>query len=310
MNVFLESASSVAVLLLIGVVGYLMGLKGWMHGTHKQFLNKLLTMFLVPCMCLYGELTNLKREFVFSMGKYLLAVFIAVMVVLVASYGVGKIMRLPRKSWTVFAMVSSISNAMFLGYPICMELFDKACIPYVMVYYMVNTVFTNVVCTGLLQWGGSKNVSGCELMISFAKTPAIWATLVGLVMVVCGINLPGPLLSFTKYMNQALTPLAMLLIGYTVYEIGLRNIRINLRILLSIIFRFLVAPAAMLMACALLGITGIAVKVLVVLSAMPAAALSMVLSSEYGADETMATHAVATTTIGCLLEIPIIMILL
>ena len=113
-----------------------------------------------------------------------------------------------------------------------------------------------------------------------------------------------------KYVNNTVTPLALLMAGNTIHEIGLKKLRLD-RVQLSVMaFRFLIAPGLCLALCAMLGVTGLARSVLVVQTAMPVLTQAVVASTEYGGDERMAAQGVAITTLACFVVIPALMLLL
>ena len=56
-------------------------------------------------------------------------------------------------------------------------------------------------------------------------------------------------MSYCRYMNNLVTPLALLLTGYIIHDIGLKNVRLDRDLGISMIFRFLLAPALSVALC-------------------------------------------------------------
>ena len=91
-------------------------------------------------------------------------------------------------------------------------------------------------------------------------------------------------MSYCRYMNNLVTPLALLLTGYIIHDIGLKNVRLDRDLGIAMVFRFLLAPALSVALCRAFGVTGLAHDVLIVETAMPVVTQTVVAAAEYGAD--------------------------
>ena len=207
-------------------------------------------------------------------------------------------------------MMCSVSNAIYSGLPMCTELFGESCTPYVMLYYLVNTSFVQLVGLSLVRWSGDGGGFDCRMLKKFLTTPAVIGVLLSFVLVFTGVSLPPLVMSYCKYMNNLVTPLALLLTGYIIYEIGLKNLRLDRDLAVMMIFRFLLVPGASFALCALLGIEGLARSVLLVETAMPVVTQTVVAAADYGADEQFAAQGAALSTLACFVVIPVLMLLL
>ena len=118
---------------------------------------------------------------------------------------------------------------------------------------------------------------------------------------------PNP---YQKYMNNVVTPLALLLTGYIIHDIGLRNLHLDRILSVMMAFRFIAAPAICLGFCTLFGVTGLARNVYIVEAAMPVVTQTVVAAAAYGADEQFAAQGAALSTLACFIVTPILMMLL
>ena len=98
-------------------------------------------------------------------------------------------------------------------------------------------------------------------------------------------------MSYAKYINNTVTPLALLLTGCIIHEIGLRSLRLTSTLGVMMVFRFVISPALGAALCALLGIGGLVRSVYVVELAMPVVTQTVVAAAEYGADEQLARRS-------------------
>ena len=310
MDAFLHAISSVAIILLLTATGYLCAAKGWMGAQTKSFISRFTMTVAIPCMCVYGLTNNLTRELLAQSYRFLLVPFLGTTAVFLLSFAVGKLLRLPRRRLGVFMMMCSVSNAIFVGLAMCTELFGEACTPYVMLYYLVNTSFVQLVGLSLVRWAGESGGFDRRLLRKFITTPAVLGVLVSFALVLTDTKLPSLVMSYCKYMNALVTPLALLLTGYIIHEIGLRRLRLDRDQTAMLLFRFVLSPALALMLCALFGVEGLARSVLAVETAMPVVTQTVVAAAEYGADEQFAAQGAALSTLACFVVIPVLMLLL
>ncbi|MBE7002967.1 MAG: AEC family transporter [Ruminococcaceae bacterium] len=308
MEGFLNAVQSVAVILLLTATGYFCGARGWMNAQSKAFISKFLMTLAVPCMCVSGLRGNLTREMLSESLRVLAVPFICSAAAFLLSFLVARLMKLPRRQLGVFLVMCSISNAMFIGYPMCTELFGDACIPYVMLYYFANTCFTQTLAMWLIRWSGESADAPRKSPLSFLASPTVIALFVGFTLVLLDVKLPSFLASYLRYTGSIVSPVALLLVGYIIYELGLDKLRLDRTMLVMLGFRFLLAPMSYVLCCSLLGVHGLARSTLLVEGSMPVVTQTVVAASQYGADEQLAAEGAALSTLASFLAIPLLML--
>lgn len=310
MESFLHAVASVTIILLLTATGYFCAAMGWMSPQAKRFISKFTMSVAIPCMCVYGLTNNLTHELLAGSLGFLLVPLLSTVGAFLLSLLVGRLLKLPRKRLGVFMMMCSVSNAIFIGLPMCTELFGEACTPYVMLYYLVNTSFVQLVGLSLVRWAGDGGGFDCRMIKKFLTTPAVIGVLVSFVLVFTGVSLPPLVMSYCKYMNNLVTPLALLLTGYIIYEIGLKNLKLDRDLAIMLLFRFLLVPGVSFALCELFGVAGLGRSVLLVETAMPVVTQTVVAAADYGADEQFATQGAALSTLACFVVIPVLMLIL
>lgn len=310
MDTFLHAVASVTIILLLTATGYFCAAMGWMSPQAKRFISKFTMSVAIPCMCVYGLTNNLSHELLALSLGFLLVPLLSTVGAFLLSLLVGRLLKLPRKRLGVFMMMCSVSNAIFIGLPMCTELFGEACTPYVMLYYLVNTSFVQLVGLSLVRWSGEGGGFDKRMIKKFLTTPAVIGVLVSFVLVFTGIRLPSLVMSYCKYMNNLVTPLALLLTGYIIYEIGLKNLKLDRDLAIMLLFRFLLVPGVSFALCELFGVAGLGRSVLLVETAMPVVTQTVVAAADYGADEQFAAQGAALSTLACFVVIPVLMLIL
>lgn len=313
METVLNAFSACFVLLLIMAVGYFMGRKGWMGPPEKVFLSKYIMSIAVPCLCIRGVVSNLDRRGLVEAAPMLLSVLLGILVNLLLAAAVLPLLKLPRKQRGVFLAMSFLSNTLFIGLPVCQQLFGDVCVPYVMLYYLVNTTLLQTVGVTLIAASGQGDghrTTPAGFAKSFFTKPPVLAVLAAIAMVLLDIPLPATADRFMGYLANSVSPMALIYCGYVVYEIGLKNLRLMRGLPTMLVMRLAVAPAICLIFCHLFGIGGLARGVFTVEAALPVVSQTPVMAGAYGADDRYAAVGATLSTVGCVVTIPILMAVL
>ncbi len=313
MAAFLNALSASFVLMLLMAVGFFLGRAGWMSPQDKKFLSKYIINIAVPCNCVNGLLNNFDRASLAQAGIMLAAAFLGMGCTLLLSALLAIPLRLPRERKGVFIAMAGLSNTIFIGLPVCTQLFGEACIPHVMVYYLGNTTLLQSVGLLLCEWSGGTgetrfSIKGfCKDLLS---KPPIVTILLTLLLLLLGLRPPEPLMKFAGYISNSLSPMALIYCGFIVYELGLKNIRLAKGLPAMLVVRLAVAPAVCFLLCRLLGVEGLTRDVFVVESGLPVVTQVTVMAGAFGADEKYAASGFCLSTLGSFLSVPILMVLL
>lgn len=313
MTDFLNAVSAVFLIFSMMAVGYLLGRLGWMKDSDKKFVSRFVVNIAVPLNCITGVLNNLDRSDISGMGRMLAVPVITILISLVLSILAAKLLRLPKNRFGVFVAMAFISNTMFIGLPMSTQLFGDVSVPYVMLYYMGSTVFTQTVAVLLVESSGTENraehtVAG--FVKDLAAKPPILGIIAAMAMLFLEVRPPALFMNFAKYMSSTVTPLALMYCGFVVYEIGIRNIRMERGIPAMLIIRLLIAPVICFAVCRVFGVEGLCRNVFIVEAALPVVTQITVMAGAYGADEEYSASGAVLSTLGIFLTVPVLMVLL
>lgn len=310
---FWNAVSACVILLMLMSVGYFMGVWGWMHPAEKKFVSKFIVNIAIPCNCIVGLLNNLDRGGLLQAGSMVLAGVAAVTVNLLVSALAATVLRLPRERWGVFVAMAGLSNTIFIGVPVCTQLFGEASMPYIMLYYIGHTSFLQSVGVMLVERAGTrpggKFEPGAFLKDLFSKPP-ILSVLLSILLLALNLRLPDPVMKFANYISGSVSPLALIYCGFIVYEVGLKNLRFLRGLPTMLAMRLLLSPVICMACCSLLGMEGLPLQVFVVESALPVVSQVTVMAGEFGADEEYAATGACLSTLGSFFTIPILMLIL
>lgn len=312
MQSFFHSISAVLVILLMAGTGYFLGHIGYIRAEHKAMLTKLVVNVGLPCMCISSLTESFTRATLAEAGTLLMVSFLAQLANLLVNSLAARLLHIPHRRRGVFLAMGSFSNSVFIGMPMCLELFGEAAAPYVMCYYLVNTTMFQIFGIASIERSGQPEghkVGFAKRLGGLLKKPPLISILVSLGLILGGVSLPGVLQSYTKYIGNIVSPLGLIYTGFILYEQGLKNLRLERGLPSMLALRFVAAPALCMLFCALVGVDGLARGVLLVESALPTMTQTVVLSSMLGADEDYAALGAGLSTLVSFGVIPLVMLL-
>ena len=313
MSGFFNALTASLVLLMLMSVGYVMGHLGWMTAAEKKFISKYIINIAVPCNCVVGLLNNLSHDQLAQAGIMLISALLGVTATLFLSMALASLLKLPRERWGVFVSMAAFSNTLFIGIPVTTQLFGDACLPYVMIYYLANTLFVQSVGMILCERSGTKvgkKITVKSFLWTVFSKPPILTVMFTVCLLILDLRLPAPVMKFASYISGSVSPLALIYCGYIIFELGLRNVRMMKGLPTMLVVRLGVAPVICLCFCNLFGLTGLARSVFIVESALPVVSQVTVMAGAFGADEQYAATGACLTTIGSFISIPILMLLM
>ena len=312
MGEFLNAVSAVFVIFSLMAVGILLGKLKFMTATEKKFVSRYVINIAVPLNTIVGIQKNLKRSDMLEMGLLLLVPLITIPICLAVSILVAKMLKLPKRRSGVFVALAFLSNTLFIGLPMAQELFGDVSLPYVMIYYMCSTVFTQTVALMLVERSGeSAEQTGKKqnLLVSLFTKPPILGIIAAYVLLLLDIRLPRIAMSFMNYVSATVTPLALFYCGFVIYELGKKSLRLERGIPAMLALRLLFAPLVSILVTRALGVTGLPQKVFLIEAALPSVSQITVMAGAYGADEQYAAIGSVLSTIGIFITVPILMVL-
>lgn len=211
--------------------------------------------------------------------------------------------RLSDKRRVVFAALSALPNAAYVGVPLVQAAYGDEGIIYLSAYIIAF----NLVLWTLFQvlYAGRKSL---DLKLLF--NGGVIACIIGTLFFVLHVKLPQPFSSFISQLGGLTTPLSMLLLGARLSQ-GLQREKLKDKALwTALAARLLVFPLGAYLILRLIGISGIELKVLVIVSAMPSAVAAQMFAEKYDKDFVLASQGVSLSLILCVATIPLLMLFL
>ncbi|MGO8695601.1 MAG: AEC family transporter [Rectinemataceae bacterium] len=306
--------SVLSVLLAMGL-GVLLAKRGRMGAEAGSVIARLVLWVGLPAFMIANLMGGYDRARIMALLPGIPLPLAAIL----ASYALGAAaaaLRVPRGRRGTFASLFALSNTIFIGLPVNLLLFGEASLPYVLLYYMVNTTFFwtigvyGIARDGALRTGGPapRIVSLDSLRRVFS--PPLVAFLSSAALIMAGVRLPVFVIDLARTLGDMTTPLSMIFIGITIAGVDWRLVRPRLDMALVVCGRFVVTPLLLALAVRWVDVPILMKRVFLIEASMPAMTQVPILAGAYGADAEYAGLLTSMTTVASMITIPLYMALI
>jgi len=277
-------------------------------------LNGFVLFFALPCMLFqFGAKTPIAQ--LLDASAFFMYLFCAlVMVAFVVAITLNK--RFGWNDAAFGALVGAFPNTGFMGVPLLVALLGTAAAGPAIVTIVIDMVITTSLCIALsrLDGAGQQGVGQAakNALLGVIKNPLPWAILLGTLFSAFQIELPGPVEKTVSLLGDAASPVALFTIG----AVLARSQKIAhhaqhgpltwkdyvpvalIKLFLHPVLVLVVGLAAISMG---LPIDAFALKVMVLVAALPSASNVAMLSERFGADNGRIARIILVSTAAAFL---------
>lgn len=197
---------------------------------------------------------------------------------------------------------ASYSNCGFMGIPLALALFGSEGVLYITA---INTVFNILVWThGVFTISGERS----ELSIKKIVTnPTILATVLGFLLFVFQIRIPGLLFNTLSYVNNIITPLAMFVAGVTIANSSILKALKNPKIYFVAALKLLIIPVTLILLLYLFPCPNETAKITTIVGlSCPSATIGTMLAIRFDKNSSYSSQIFGLSTILSIITLPII----
>lgn len=293
---------SVVCILLMISVGYFFSRIGWFNDGTAKLFSKIVVNIAVPGYMISNLMATYDKSKLLSLAGGVLIPYISMIICYTLGVLIAKAIKLPLNRRGIFAATISISNTLFVGLPVNVALFGDSSIPFVFIYFIANvSLFWTIGAYGISRDGGREGHIFSKENMKKIFSPPLCAFIIAVILIFVEASLPKFLMDTCKYMGNMLTPLSMLYIGITIYNIDFKEMKWDKSMSLIVIGRFVISPLLVFFLCSSVVMPVLMKKVFIIQSAMPAMSVTSVLAEASGADHKYAAIVTTMTTIATLL---------
>lgn len=304
-----NAISSVASILAVIAIGFVLAKRGWFPGDFPRLLSRLVVDVSLPALMVTSLGSQIDPDAIATYGIGAVVPFLLIGGMYALSFLFCRALAIPSGTRGVFRSVFTFSNSIFLGMPVNIAIFGAEAAQYVVFYYLSNTLlFWTIGIYGIRKDSGGEADSDGALFtaadLSHILSPALLAVAFSIALKFLGVGLPAPLVQTLTYLGNLTTPLSMLFIGTVIAGVGLRSLALNRTIVLLAVMRFAVLPAAMILAVRFLPVPTLMKQVFVLEAAMPVMTQTAIAAKAYGSNDRFASIMITVTTACSIIVIP------
>lgn len=302
-----QAVESILSMMIIIIIGYVLASKNWFSEETTNVLVKLVTQVSLPFLMINNIVDNFSKEKLLSSFGGLIVPLLSIALCYLIAIFIARFGSIEKKRSGLFKSMFFNSNTIFMGLPINLALFGEESLPYVLLYYVANTINFWTVGIYEISKDGTKEKGKLFSIETMKKiiSPPLVGYFLGMLLVILNIKLPAFLSNTFNYLGSLSTPLAMLFIGITIQDINLKNIKVSKDMIYIFLGRFVISPVLVILTCYIFPLPTLMRNVFIVQAAMPVMTNTAIISKAYGADYEYAAVMVSLTTIATLFVIPI-----
>ena len=285
----------IAIMALLAAVGVYLSRKGFLSPQGTKDLGAILLRVIIPCVIVKSYITEFSRERLLELALSAGLTLIGFILAMVISYLVfGKRRRLEN-------FAASFCNAGFIGIPLAQAIIGEEGVFY---------IAASVALLNLFQWTyGVYIMADRKDAISaktIAKNPVVIAIVIGVVLFVSQIPVPGIVTSTLGYIAGMNTPIAMILMGTYLAKLPLKKL-LDKRAYGCVLFRLVIIPAVILLVFWVLPVSNADIALAAFLAAAtPVGANICVFAQQYDCDYEFSVVTVCLSTLLSVITVPLL----
>ncbi|RKM56720.1 hypothetical protein D6856_14585 [Butyrivibrio sp. XB500-5] len=291
-TVVLGQMIMIFIMILIGVFLYKRGRLS--NDTSKQLswiIVNITNPITLLCAALKEEQKISAKDLATSFALF--AIMYAILIAF--SYLIPRLLFISREKRFEFRMLTIFGNVGFIGIPFASAVLGSASLIYVAICGLCfNLIFYTYGMRVLAsRYGGIVN----------AGTVMSVATIL---VYVADFKIPGAVSTLLTHIGSCTTFMSMLVLGVSVAQMIPRKVFSNWRLYVFIMLRQIDVPIMLAFIMKAIGIRGLMLQTIVILSAMPAANLPLMACKQFGIEEENISAGIIFTTLAAIVTIPLV----
>lgn len=267
-------------------------------------VSRLIVNVFMPAMVVRSFSQNFKLEVISDKLMIVVISIIVLIITAVLSIFLAKIFSKDKNTQGIYMYSFTIPNLGYMGYPLIQAIFGDAALLDAMVYCLPYNVYIYTI--GMQVLTSRKNAS----ILGLLTNPSIIAMIVGAILGLCDVQLPGTVMKILTTAESCVTPCAMILTGTVFARINMKSVFSDWRSYAASAIRLLALPLIALVILRLMKVPANWILPCVAILAMPLGVNSVVFPEAYGGDAESGAKVCFMAAILAVFTIPIVFALL
>lgn len=294
--------NTIITMMILGTLGFILKKSRVTDKRTDKFLSQLLVNFCTPAVMIYINLTNFSIATFRSSYRSIVIAILTMVLMNVIAYSVSKALSLRGMEQGEFLSMATFSNTIFVGLPLITGIFGEKAVPYLMLYFIGNTLtFWTLGIYQLVRSSGKAFSSRNLLKII---NPPIVGFAVGIALLYYNVTLPTYAMDSINYLRILMTPLSLLFMGSVIGDLQMSSVGSPVTTVLILLMRFVVAPVSCLLLMKAFNMPEDLTKVFIVCAGLPVMTNISIAVGKYGGNPSYSSFMTALTSIAFIFIMP------
>lgn len=297
--IIFESVLSLFFMILVGVYG---NKRKIITAAINKGLTDILIQITLPCMILSSFIytyddtikTNVLKTFYYSIVVYLITIVISRLILL----------PIKNNKKIILHFSNVFVNTGYIGFPVLYSIYSAEGVIYGSIFNMYFVIFLWTY--GLLLFKGHLGKKSLiEELRKIILNPSIIAVCAGILIMIFNLEIPVPLLSSIKSIGSISGPLSMIIIGVILSNTNLKRYIHDWTLYYGLATKLIIIPVIIYVFSLFLGETSKAINTVIIMSSMPASAMTAIFAESFDKEKEYAAVVVSLSTLVSLITITI-----
>lgn len=285
---------------LIGFVG-----QKWM-GFDIKSISMAALYLMSPFLAFRTFYTNkLTMEYVYITAFCIILSLSLIVVVLIAGY----FMKASRQKMAAMVLGGVFMNSGNYGAPVVLFAFGAVGFDYAVIIMVFQAFLMNTIGLFAASFGGEEETTMKQSLQRVFRMPVLYGALIGILLQLSHIQIPQAFMGAISLVADASIPTVMLVLGMQLAVIATKQV--SYRYMNATLFiRMAVSPLLAVVIVSFLPVNDLLKDVMILLSAMPAAANTTMFAIQFGTEPDLVSFTTLATTLLSIFTLPMVLFLL
>ena len=216
------------------------------------------------------------------------------------AWAVARAIRADRHTESGMLLGSAFMNVNNLGLPVTQFAFGQAALERAVLFFVTQAILTWTLGAYI---AARSSTLGLRPLLGAFRLPTTYAAMAGVLISLTGAHVPSPIMKPLELLALAAIPTMLVVLGFQLSTGALRQpgtvaVVVLLRLVLSAAIAF---PLSLWV-----GAQGLDRQVMIVMAAMPTAVFTSLLATEFGANPTLVSSVVVTSSVASIVTLAVV----
>lgn len=299
------------VLFILMIVGYVCYKTGIITEESSKKLSAIVVNVANPCLVLESGLSENKVPGEELVTTLLIVVVMYSLLLLVASF-LPRLLRVKKESRGAYRAMTVFTNLGFMGFPVLSAMYGTSALLYAAFFMIPFNALIYTYGIRALTVSGTENETSQKPKRSLKQTlgrilnVGVIACILAILLYFFQLPVPQFLKTAITHLGNLTAPLSMMVIGASLAAISIKELFLDIRLLVFALIKLLVIPGLFMIGVCCFVESGVLRGVCLVMVATPVASMTAMLAQQSDGDYETASKGVALTTILSVVTLPLL----